>query len=195
MIQPIWLVITHILLVALSFFFCHFKTEHSIYSSLFNSRLYSREISALPSGLLIISVTSPALWRLSLQLQLYLTSLTCLSLSLSPPLFFPSPTDLLHLFSNYIPLLGQYWRLDHLAFWPLVLSVCLSPLVESVDESMWLRLGWFRRWRNRRIRWMREREKKKRGRITRLWTMNTFLWNVMCEFQGLSNLMSSSFFL
>lgn len=142
-------------------FFCHFKTEHSIYSSLFNSRLYSREISALPSGLLIISVTSPALWRLSLQLQLYLTSLTCLSLSLSPPLFFPSPTDLLHLFSNYIPLLGQYWRLDHLAFWPLVLSVCLSPLVESVDESMWLRLGWFRRWRNRRIRWMRERKKTK----------------------------------
>ena len=69
--------------------FCHFKTEHSIYSSLFNSRLYSRKISALPSGLLIISVTSPALWRLSLQLQLYLTSLTCLSLSLSPPLFFP----------------------------------------------------------------------------------------------------------
>ena len=87
-IQPIWLVITDILLVALSFFY-HFKTEHSIYSSLFNSRLYSREITALPLVLLIISITSPALWRLSLQLQLYLTSLTCLSLSLPPPPFFP----------------------------------------------------------------------------------------------------------
>lgn len=40
------------------------------------------------------------------------------NLSFSPS---PSPTDLLHLFSNYIPLLDQYWQLLCLASWPLFL--------------------------------------------------------------------------